>query len=76
MGNNCCSVRSSDATGGFGNSLGEGTITPLDESKFRQDLLDKYKFHRIDFSTFGGETEAAVLVENDKAIARSRPILV
>ena len=65
MGNTCCTKRATDVmAGGDLTPLGiSGGITPLDESKFREDLLDKYKFHRVDFSTFGGETEAAILVE-------------
>ena len=77
MGNNCCAVRSGNMEGADGMSFhDEGTITPLEESKFRQNLLDKYKFCRVDFSTFGGETEGNILIEKEGSIARSKPILI
>ena len=47
----------------------------MDESKFRTELKNVYKFHRVDFSTFGGELEAAILVEGQHS-ARSKPKLL
>ena len=75
MGNNCCSIRSTEIGGGI-SSNGEGSVTPFEESKFRQDLLDRYKFCRVDFSTFGGETESAILIEKNGPIASAKPILI
>jgi len=78
MGANCCSTRTPDQAGDEGFGLGGrigGAVTPMDDSKFREDMLDKYKFHRLDFSTFGGQSEAAILVEK-KSTSKSRPKLV
>lgn len=52
-----------------------GNTTPLDESRFRQDLQNKFKFHRVDFTTFGAQTEAAILVEIEET-AKSKPKLL
>ena len=77
MGANCCSTRTPDPnedSNGLGMRIG-GSVTPMDDSKFREDLLDKFKFHRLDFSTFGGQSEAAILVER-KSTHKSRPKLI
>ena len=72
MGANCCTQRAGGVNGDQ-TPFNQSGITPLDDSKFRQDLYDKYQFHRVDFSTFGGETEAAILVEKNSN--KSHPIL-
>ena len=77
MGANCCSTRTPDPnedSNGLGMRIG-GSVTPMDDSKFREDLLDKFKFHRLDFSTFGGQSEAAILVERETN-RKSRPKLI
>lgn len=38
-------------------------MTPEDDKKFRENLHDKYKLHRLDFGSFGGQSDAAILVE-------------
>ena len=76
MGNQCCASRGGE--GGIRQSqIGQGCITAEDESKFRSELYDKYKFHRVDFSTFGGQAEGAILIEKKaSSVSSSRPILV
>ena len=43
--------------------------------RFRQDLLEKYDFYRIDFSTFSGTAESKVLMLKNNS-KRSPPILI
>ena len=76
MGNQCCAARGGE--GGIRPSqFGHGTVSPEDENKFRSELYDKYKFHRVDFSTFGGQAEGAILIEKKaQSVNNSRPILV
>jgi len=38
-------------------------VTPEEDSKFLTDLFKQYKYHRLDFSTFGGQSDGAILVE-------------
>ena len=47
----------------------------MDDQKFKQQMTDKFKFHRLDFSTFGGQSDAAILVEK-KFTNKSRPKLL
>ena len=75
MGANCCSARVNNPNDG-GNivDMNDG-VTPMHNSKFREELLDKFAFHRLDFSTFGGQSEAAILTEH-KPTSKSRPKLI
>ena len=72
MGNaNCCGNRTNQLDG-FGIRGGE-----RDDhlEMFKNDLLDKYDFYRIDFSTFSGATEAIVLTLKGNT-RRSPPVLL
>ena len=76
MGANCCSTRSPALEEEGGRLQARGSnVTPMDDSKFREDMLDRFKFHRMDFSTFGGQSEASILVER-KHTSKSRPKLI
>ena len=73
MGNtNACCGNRSNKLDSFGiSNTGEQNHYEM----FRHDLLDKYDFYRIDFSTFSGATEALVLTLKNNA-KRSPPILL
>ena len=80
MGNTCCTTRvpesaSANMTPMGGTSQSSVFVTPAMELQFRSELLEKYKFHRIDFSTFGSQLEAAILVETENT-ASSKPKLL
>ena len=77
MGNTCCTSRASDAmvAGGLTPLDGVG-VTDAENIKFSEELLERYKFHRIDFNTHGGETESAILVDKSATPGSSNPIIL
>jgi len=50
-------------------------VSQQDEDKFRQELKNRFKFHRLDFCTFGGQSESKILVENNHT-SKSKPKLL
>lgn len=51
----CCASRNPDEIASSKGIAHFGsTLTDADNEKFNENLRDKYKFYRIDFSTFGG----------------------
>ena len=69
---NCCSTREADLRRD-GDKENAGILTPLsqdnggvsskDEANFREYLWHKWRQHKVEISTFGGQTEGAILVE-------------
>ena len=67
----CCSTREIDQRK-EGDENQPGILTPIsqengvnakDEATFREHLWHKWRQHKVEISTFGGQTEGAILVE-------------